>query len=154
MNFLNMCVLEGNITSDAECRKNKNSSVVTQFTIAQNRNYVNSQNELTRETSFFDVEVWGEGFAAKTSKFLTKGTPVRVIGRVKIDRWNDEEGKRKERMVLVCEKFDFLPNMQRDENKKFTSGELYNTETEALITQEIVVEEENKGKSKKKKEVI
>ena len=116
MNYLNMCIVEGNLTSDATT-KSVGENMLTQFSIAQNRNYINSKNELARETTFFNCEVWGEGFASKTAKFLTKGTPVRVQGRIKIDTWSDENGNKKGKMVLICEKFDFLP-IKNDNTKK------------------------------------
>lgn len=151
MNFLNTCILEGHLTADAESRNSKNGGMLTLFSIAQNRNYVNSKNELIRETSFFDIEVWGDGFANKAGKFLTKGVPVRVIGRLKMDYWNDENGKRRERAVIVCEKFDFLPSLQSEKSKKFNTGELYNDESENITVQNVEpVIEEKVTKTKKR----
>ena len=149
MNYLNTCIVEGNLTDNAESRT-VGSSMITTFSMAQNRNYINSRNELVRETTFFNTEVWGEGFANKTSKFLTKGTPVRVQGRIKIDTWNDESGKKREKMVIVCEKFDFLPSSSFDKNKNNQSGDEYNFESESINNVEIV-EEKNGSKAVKTK---
>lgn len=149
MNYLNTCIVEGNLTDNAESRT-VGSSMITTFSMAQNRNYINSRNELVRETTFFNTEVWGEGFANKTSKFLTKGTPVRVQGRIKIDTWNDESGKKREKMVIVCEKFDFLPSGSFDKSKNNQSGDEYNFESESINNVEIV-EEKNGSKAVKTK---
>ena len=59
-----------------------------------------------KETSFFDVEVWAR-LAETCSEYLRKGRGVRVVGRLKQDRWQDGEGRPRSRVKIVGEHVEF-----------------------------------------------
>lgn len=110
MNSLNSILLEGNLTRDPESKTLTTGSQVCNFTVASDRFY--RQNENTeKEVSFFDVEAWARlGLAC--SENLKKGRGVRVVGRLKQDRWTDAEGKQKSRVMIVAEHVEFKPIRQ------------------------------------------
>lgn len=47
--------------------------------------------------------------AQACEKHLTKGRGVRVVGRLKQDRWTDEEGSSHNRIKVVGEHVEFKP---------------------------------------------
>jgi single-strand DNA-binding protein len=110
VNSLNSILLEGNLTRDPESKTLATGSSVCNFTVASDRFY--RQNEGTeKEVSFFDVEAWAKlGLAC--SENLKKGRGVRVVGRLKQDRWMDPEGKSKSRVIIVAEHVEFKPVRQ------------------------------------------
>lgn len=110
MNSLNSILLEGNLTRDPESKTLATGSQVCNFTVASDRFY--RQNESTeKEVSYFDVEAWAKlGLAC--SENLKKGRGVRVVGRLKQDRWTDGEGKSKSRVLIVAEHVEFKPIRQ------------------------------------------
>jgi single-strand DNA-binding protein len=110
VNSLNSILLEGNLTRDPESKTLTTGSQVCNFTVASDRFY--RQNENTeKEVSFFDVEAWARlGLAC--SENLKKGRGVRVVGRLKQDRWTDTEGKQKSRVMIVAEHVEFKPIRQ------------------------------------------
>ncbi len=108
MDDFNSIVLEGNIVRDPESRETPRGTQVCMFSIAVNKNYKNMHGERKQEVSFFDVETWGN-LAANCARFCTKGRGVRVVGRLKQNRWQDTEGKNHSKIRIVAEHVDFKP---------------------------------------------
>jgi single-strand DNA-binding protein len=110
VNSLNSILLEGNLVRDPESKTLSTGSQVCNFTVASDRFY--RQNDAAeKEVSYFDVEAWSKlGLAC--SQNLKKGRGVRVVGRLKQDRWTDGEGKQKSRVMIVAEHVEFKPIKQ------------------------------------------
>lgn len=113
MNSLNSILLEGNLTRDPVMNATAKGTKVLNFGVATNRFY-RMEEELQKEVSFFDVEVWARG-AEQCSKLLTKGRGVRVIGRLKQDRWTDVEGQNHSRVKIVAEHVEVKPQFTKKE---------------------------------------
>ena len=107
MNSLNSTLLEGNLTKDPALNKTPKGTLVCSFCLASNR-YYKLEDESVNEVSFFDVEAWSR-LAETCSENLTKGRGVRVVGRLKQDRWEDSEGKYHSRIKIIAEHVDFKP---------------------------------------------
>jgi single-strand DNA-binding protein len=107
VNSLNSILLEGNLARDPESKTLATGTQVCNFTVASDRFY--RQNDNTeKEVSYFDVEAWSKlGLAC--SQNLKKGRGVRVVGRLKQDRWTDSEGKTRSRVMIVAEHVEFKP---------------------------------------------
>jgi single-strand DNA-binding protein len=110
VNSLNSILLEGNLVRDPESKTLATGSQVCNFTVASDRFY--KQNDNTeKEVSYFDVEAWAR-LGVACSQNLKKGRGVRVVGRLKQDRWTDVEGKAKSRVMIVAEHVEFKPIKQ------------------------------------------
>lgn len=116
MNSLNSILLEGNLVRDPENKTLPTGTQVCNFSVASDRFY-KQNDELEKEVSYFDVEAWsrlGQSCAAN----LKKGRGVRVVGRLKQDRWTDTEGKTKSKVKIVAEHVEFKPALNRPEGAK------------------------------------
>jgi single-strand DNA-binding protein len=71
---------------------------------------------MEKEVSFLDVETWGT-LAQKCNEQARKGRSVRVVGRIRQDRWNDQEGKARSKIVVVAEHVEFRPMQAHEVNK-------------------------------------
>jgi len=58
--------------------------------------------------SYFDIEAWAR-LGSACAQNLKKGRGVRVVGRLKQDRWTDTEGKSHSRVKIVAEHVEFKP---------------------------------------------
>ena len=105
MNSLNSILVEGNLTRDPVLATTPKGTSVCNFSVASNRFY-RSDDEMQKEVSFFDVEVWSR-LAERCAEELAKGRGVRVVGRLKQDRWQDKEGKPRSRVKIVAEHVEF-----------------------------------------------
>lgn len=108
MDDFNSIVLEGNIVRDPESRETAKGIPICMFSIAVNKNYRTSQGERRQEVSFFDIETWG-ALATSCSSYCAKGRGIRVVGRLKQNRWQDTEGKNHSKIKIVAEHVDFKP---------------------------------------------
>ncbi|HTX73058.1 MAG TPA: single-stranded DNA-binding protein [Rectinemataceae bacterium] len=107
MNSLNSILLEGNLVRDPESKTLATGSKVCDFTVASDRFY-KQNDELEKEVSYFDVEAWAR-LGQACSENLKKGRGVRVVGRLKQDRWTDPEGKARSKVKIVAEHVEFKP---------------------------------------------
>ncbi len=107
MASVNKVILIGNLTRDPELRYTPKQTAVCEIGLAVNRRY-RVENDLREETTFVDVTFWGPQ-AETVSKYLEKGNPIYIEGRLKYDAWDDKEtGKRRSKMTVVAENFQFL----------------------------------------------
>ena len=106
-NNLNSVIVEGNLTKDADFDSTQKGTGFCTFSVATNR-YFKSGEEVMHEVSYFDVEAWGK-LADSCRSLLVKGSGVRVVGRLKQDRWNSEDGKAKSRVKIVAEHIEAKP---------------------------------------------
>jgi single-strand DNA-binding protein len=111
MDDFNQTIQEGNLTRDPETKPAGQGKVCT-FSIATNRSY-KTDNGYEKETSFFDVTVWGKQ-AELCQAHLTKGRGVRVTGRLKQDRWEDADKKQRSRVLIVADRVEWKPERKTD----------------------------------------
>jgi len=108
MNPLNSVLIEGNLTRDPELVTTKSGKSVCNFSIATNY-YFKKDNEPQKEVSFFDIEVWA-GLADSCKQYLKKGRGVRVVGKLKQNRWvNNETGDNMQNTKIIAEHVEFKP---------------------------------------------
>jgi single-strand DNA-binding protein len=105
MNNLNSVLVEGNLVRDPNYRETSKGTPLCTFSIASNR-YFKQNDEMEKEVSFFDVETWAK-LAESCEKLGHKGRGVRVVGRLKQDRWTDNDGKARSKISIVAEHVEF-----------------------------------------------
>jgi len=114
MRDMNSIILEGNLTRDPEYRETPKGTPVCMFSVASNR-YYKVDDEPRQEVSFFNVETWAK-VAESCNEYLKKGRGVRVVGRLKQDRWVNQEGKNCDRIKIVAEHVDFKPMFKKTQD--------------------------------------
>ena len=101
-------LLMGNLTRDPELKATPNGTPVCQFSLAINRQWKTESGEKQEEVTYVDVEAWGKQ-AETIGKYVFKGKPLYVEGRLRLDQWEDKTSKEKRsRMKVVLEQFQFL----------------------------------------------
>jgi single-strand DNA-binding protein len=108
MPSLNKVLLMGNLTRDPELRVTPKGTPICQFSLAINRQFKMESGESREEVIYVDVEAWGKQ-GETIAKYVTKGRPLYVEGRLRLDQWEDKNTKEKRsRMKVVLEQFQFL----------------------------------------------
>lgn len=105
MNNLNSIIVEGNLTAAPKMSYTPSGTPVASFTIGCNRFY-RSDDERREEVSFIPIEVWSR-LAESCTEYLCKGRGVRVVGRLKQDRWTTADGQSMSRLKVVGEHVEF-----------------------------------------------
>jgi single-strand DNA-binding protein len=112
MNNLNSILIEGNLVRDPLYRSTPKGTPVCTFSLASNR-FSKQESGLEKEVSFFDVETWAK-LADICSNLGRKGRGVRVVGRLKQDRWTGTDGKPRSRVSIVAEHVEFRPEFKKN----------------------------------------
>lgn len=107
MNSLNSILIEGNMVRDPMFKVTSKGTPLCTFSVASNRFYKHDDNT-EKEVSFFDIESWSE-LAKSTNERGKKGRGVRVVGRLKQDRWVDDQGKPHAKVKIIADHIEFRP---------------------------------------------
>ncbi|UTC93188.1 single-stranded DNA-binding protein [Treponema denticola] len=105
MKMLNSIILEGRMTNKPVLKVTPKGTALCVFSIATNWNY-QKDNEFVQETSFFNVEAWAR-LAEQCEQYGIKGRSVRVVGRLKQDRWTGSDGKNYSKVKIIAEHLEF-----------------------------------------------
>jgi len=103
----NKVLLLGNLTRDVELRHLSGDNAVANIGLAVNRRYRTKDGENREEATFVDCEAWGRT-AEVMSRYLAKGRPVFIEGRLKLDQWQDKDGQNRSKIKVVVENFQFV----------------------------------------------
>ncbi len=112
MNSLNQIILEGNVTRQPERKTLPTGSIFCTIPIAVNRRYKTSDGSTTEEVSYFEIDTFGN-LADACAKWCPKGRGVRVVGRLKQNRWKDDGGKTHSKVKIIAEHVEFKPYQKK-----------------------------------------
>lgn len=106
MASFNKVILLGNVTRDPELRYISSGTAVTDIGLAVNDRRKNAQGEWVEETTFVDVTLWGRT-AEVAGEYVSKGSPLLIEGRLKLDQW-EKDGKKNSKLRVVCDRMQLL----------------------------------------------
>ena len=102
---LNVVVLIGRLTRDAELKYISTGTAVSKFSLAVNRRK-RSGDQWVEETDFFDITVWGRT-AESLNQYLTKGKEIAVEGELRQSRW-EQDGQSRSRIEINARNIQLL----------------------------------------------
>jgi single-strand DNA-binding protein len=121
-------ILVGNLGRDPEMRYTPNGSAVTNFSVAINDNYTNSQGERVERTIWVRVSTWGKQ-AETCNQYLKKGSKVLVEGRLVADQstggpriYTRQDGTSGSSFEVSASKVRFLSSRGEDLGGATTGG--------------------------------
>lgn len=129
MASLNKVMLIGNLTRDPEVRMMTSGRPVCNFGLAMNRSYKDSEGNRKEEVTFVDIECFGPR-AEAVARFFTKGRPIFVEGRLKLDQWESKEGEKRSALRVVLDNFEFVDSGKQESS----SSESYQVEAKPSPT--------------------
>jgi single-strand DNA-binding protein len=105
---INRVVLTGNLTRDPELRSTSSGLSVCSLRIASNTRRKNqATGDWEDKPNFFDVTVWGAQ-GENCARFLSKGRPVGVQGRLEWREWENQEGQKRQAVDIIADSVQFL----------------------------------------------
>jgi single-strand DNA-binding protein len=105
---VNVVSITGNLTRDPEVRSINGASGPTSVcSLGVAVNDRPGQNQQQGHVNFFDVTVWGPA-ADACGKYLTKGRPVAISGRLRQRRWDAQDGGKRSAVEIVADNVQFL----------------------------------------------
>jgi len=105
MASFNRVILVGNLTRDPELRYLPSGMAVSDITLAVNDRFKRND-QWVEEPVFVDITLWGRT-AEVANEYLSKGSPVLIEGRLKLDRW-EKDGQKHSKLKVTGEKMQML----------------------------------------------
>ncbi len=94
MRGFNRAIIAGNLTRDPDLRYTVNKRAYARFTVAVNYRYKNNSGEYQDGTDYINVVAWGS-LGETCGKYLKKGSPVLIEGRISTSSFDAKDGSGK-----------------------------------------------------------
>ena len=107
----NKIILIGNLGRDPELKYTPQGNPVCSFTMATNERRRDRTGESQDITTWFRVKVWGRQ-AETAAQYLTKGRPVYIEGRLRLEEWTDRDGKTRQSLEVNATDMQFIGGRQ------------------------------------------
>jgi len=106
MASFNKVILLGNLTRDIEVKYLQSGMAVADVGLAVNERRKSQTGEWIEETVFVDITMWGRT-AEVAGEYLSKGSPVLIEGRLKLDTW-EKEGQKHSKLRVTCDRMQMV----------------------------------------------
>lgn len=110
----NKIILVGNLGRDPELKYTPQGTPVCSFTMATNERRRDRAGETQDITTWFRVKIWGRQ-AETASQYLTKGRPVYIEGRLRLEEWTDRDGNKRQSLEVNATDMQFIGGGRQDE---------------------------------------
>lgn len=104
-NDMNMVMLIGRVTRDAELKHIQSGTALCTFSIAVGKQFIRN-NQREEEVSYVDCTIWDK-LAEALHPHLVKGKQVSIGGSIKQIRW-EQDGQNKSKTGVVVDKIQLL----------------------------------------------
>jgi single-strand DNA-binding protein len=91
---VNKVILLGNLGKDPEIRTLESGAKLARVSLATNEYYKNKNGEMVERTEWHNVILWHRR-AELAEKFLKRGSPLYVEGRIQTRSWDDKDGNKR-----------------------------------------------------------
>ncbi len=108
MASFNKVLLMGNLTRDPQLSYTPSQTAVVDFGVATNRKWTAQDGSQRDETCFVDCRAFGR-MAENLNKYMSKGKPIFIEGRLTYDTWTAQDGTKRSRHRVTVENFQFMP---------------------------------------------
>ena len=103
----NKIIIVGNLGRDPELRYTPQGIAVCSFSMATNEKRRDTSGELQDVTTWFKVTLWRQQ-AENAAKYLTKGSPVYIEGRLRIEEWTDRDNNNRYTLDVQATDMQFI----------------------------------------------
>lgn len=113
---MNLVVITGRLGQDAELKYTGSGTAILEFSVAVKESY-KKNDQWESITEWFSCKLWGKAAESK-GPFLKKGTPVMVRGKYRTESWNDKDGIKKSKVVILCDTVEHFASDKPKANPK------------------------------------
>ncbi len=106
-NGINKVTLVGFVGDDPKINETKEKLKVTNFPLATSEFWNDKEGNENKRTEWHRIVVWRRQ-AEIASKYIKKGDPLYVEGKIHTSSWEDKDGNKKYATEILCDNFLFL----------------------------------------------
>ena len=112
---MNKVILSGNLTKDPEVRYTQSGMAYARMGIAVNRPYSSKNTEGQPTVDFFNMTSWSKQ-AEFCGRYLKKGSPVIVEGRIENNNYEDKNGVKHYDVSIHVDNIEFASSKRGGES--------------------------------------
>ena len=109
--YINRAIVTGNLTADPELRSTRTGIPVCTLRVANNTPRKDADGEWIEKPNYFDITVWGTQ-AENAARFLTRGRPVAIDGRLEWREWEARDGSKHQTVRIVADTVQYLNSLR------------------------------------------
>ena len=109
----NKVLLMGRLTRDPELKFTAGNVAICKIGLAVGHKWKDAAGEKKEETTFIDCDAFGKT-AEAIGKYMNKGRPIFVEGRLKLDQW-EKDGQKQSKLKVVVESFQFIDSASEND---------------------------------------
>src|SRR5204862_4271978 len=117
----NKITIVGNLGRDPELRYTPQGAAVCSFSMATNEKRRDKSGELQDITTWFKITLW-RNQAENAAKYLTKGSPVYIEGRLRIEEWTDRDNNNRYTLDVQATDMQFISAGRDDGGTEYSGG--------------------------------
>ncbi len=117
----NKVIIVGNLGRDPELRYTPQGIAVCSFTMATNEKRRDKSGETQDITTWFKITLWRQQ-AENAAKYLTKGSPVYIEGRLKIEEWTDRDNNNRYTLDVQATDMHFISAGRGEGGGEYSGG--------------------------------
>lgn len=117
----NKIIIVGNLGRDPELRYTPQGTAVCSFSVATSERKKSAAGDQQEITTWFRVTLWDKK-AEVASKYLTKGSPVYIEGRLRVEEYTDRDGKPRQSLEVQATEMQFIGSNRPPEEGGFSGG--------------------------------
>lgn len=115
-NDLNRCIFVGRLTRDPEIRYTPSGTAVASFSIANGRTFQQT-GEKKEQVNYFDCIAWSK-LGEIITEHCKKGQMLAIEGHLQQSRWDDQDGKKRSKVEIIVDTFQFLGGKKAEEGNE------------------------------------
>ncbi len=132
---INKVILIGNVGKDPEVKHLDNGMVIANFPLATSETYRNKENNKVTNTEWHNIVLF-KGQAEVAEKYVKKGDPLFIEGRIRTRSWEDKEGNKRYTTEIVGNNMQMLGSAKTSETSQAQSNEVTEPESATGIPNE------------------
>jgi len=122
---VNKVILVGNVGKDPEVRHLDSGVAVTTFPLATSETYKNKEGQKVTNTEWHNVVLW-RGLAEVAEKYVKKGNPLYIEGKIRTRSWDDKDGNKRYTTEIIADVMQMLGSKQGSEDAAASAPESSN----------------------------
>lgn len=119
---INKAILIGNVGKDPEVRHLDSGVTVASFSLATSETYRNKEGQKVTNTEWHNIVVW-RGLAEVAEKYVKKGNPLYIEGKIRTRSWDDKDGNKRYTTEIVADNMQMLGSKQSNEESAASQNE-------------------------------
>lgn len=132
---INKVILVGNVGKDPEIKHLDKGVSVARFSLATSETYKDKDNKKVTNTEWHNIVLW-RGLAEVAEKYVKKGSPLYIEGKIRSRTWDDKDGKKHYATEIVADTMQLLGSKQSSDDNIPVTENMQNEDNHAIQSEE------------------